>query len=295
VPAALPLDRTERHRRIAAAGSLLVLLDQPDGRAVLEAEADDPAVTDRERLLTRAALDHLLMLRANRDRSRASLGFLGTDDVLIVPGFMGSALKDVSGPHGLIWIDPRLFLDEAQIAALRLAEFQRGKPDQDIEAGVRIDSPGAVPAIYDVLWADLNFRLYDAQIFPFDWRKDIERSALLLADRIRNRLGRPPRPLHVIAHSQGTLVARRAIQMLGADQARKLVNHLVLLDRPRSAPFPPRWHSPGAMSRLQPPRNMASSSRRTIPRSSSRSRGCISSCPGTTDSSRRLIPRSTRR
>jgi hypothetical protein len=223
------MDRTQRHRRIVAAGSLVTLLGEPDGRAILEAEADDASIDDRERLVTRSALDHLLLLHANQERSRAALGFLGTDDVLIVPGFMGSALKDVRGPHGLIWIDPRLFLDDGEVAALELAKYHPGVPEQDLDAGVQIESPGAIPAIYELLRLDLNFRRYDAEIVPFDWRKDIEPSAVLLADRIRNRLGHITRPLHVIAHSQGTLVARRAIQMMGADQARKLVNHLVLL------------------------------------------------------------------
>ena len=223
------VDRNERCRRIIEAGSLQTLLDQPNGYEILEAEANDPGVDDRYKLVTAPALNHLLLLCKNRNRGKPNLGLLGTDDVIIVPGFMGSELKDVIGPHKLIWIDPKLFLSSGQVAALKLAGYQRGKPDHDSEAGVRIESPGAVPAIYDVLWADLNFRQYDPVIFPFDWRKDIETSAVLLADRIRGRIGHQPRPLHLIAHSQGALVARRAIQILGSDQARKLVNNLVLL------------------------------------------------------------------
>ncbi len=230
MPAAALSGRVERHQRIVEVGSLPALLDEPDGLAVLEAEAHDPGLDDRERLVTPEALNHLRLLRANRDRSRAALGLLGTDDVLIVPGFMGSVLKDVGGQHGLIWISPSLLVSGGQVGALRLAPFPRGSmPEGDAEPSVRIESLGAVPAIYDVLWADLNFRQYDPEIAPFDWRKDIERSAVLLAARIRNRLGRKPKPLHLIAHSQGSLVARRAVQILGADQARRLINNLVLL------------------------------------------------------------------
>ena len=228
-----PLDRNERHRRIAEAGSLQALLDQANGRAVLEAEANDPDLNADERLITPDQLDYLLAVRSERRRAAARPGlFISTHDVIIVPGFMGSSLRDVRGGNGLIWIDPGLLLDGGELAALKLAAFQ-GKnadgSDRDERPDVLIEASGAVPAIYDLLAADLNLRLYDVSVFAFDWRKDIERSALLLADRIRGRLGRRARPLHLIAHSQGTIVARRAIQLLGADQARRLVNSLVLL------------------------------------------------------------------
>src|SRR5580693_4703022 len=34
--------------------------------------------------------------------------FFSTDDVILVPGFLGSELVDTSGKDGLIWIDPKL-------------------------------------------------------------------------------------------------------------------------------------------------------------------------------------------
>lgn len=219
--------RSLRRQQILSAGSLDALLDRPGGLALLEEEARDP-----DGLVTRAQLDHLLLVREQRRRSERRLGaFFSTDDVILVPGFMGCSLRDATGPHGLIWIDPGLFIGEGgeQLAALRLAAFQQDRPEQDAEAGVRVESRGAIPLVYDLLSTDLEVRRYDVQVFPFDWRKDIERSAALLADRIRGRLGRRPRPLHVIAHSQGSLVARRAIHLLGADVARRLVNNLVLL------------------------------------------------------------------
>jgi len=219
--------RTLRRQQILSAGSLDALLDRPGGLASLEDETKDP-----DGLITRAQLDHLLLVREQRRRTERRLGaFFSTDDVILVPGFMGSTLRDVTGPHGLIWIDPLLFVGQGggQLAALRLGPFQEGRPEQDAESGVRVEARGAVPLIYDLLSTDLEIRRYDVQLFPVDWRRDIERSAILLADRIRGRLGRRPRPLHIIAHSQGTLVARRAIHLLGSDLARRLVNNLVLL------------------------------------------------------------------
>ncbi|MEO6810649.1 MAG: alpha/beta fold hydrolase, partial [Isosphaeraceae bacterium] len=224
------LDQKWRRQRITQAGSLLALLDQPDGRATLEAEADDPTLDDDDRLITRQQLNYLLAVRAQERKSGARLElFFSTDDVIIVPGFMGSRLSDVDGPNGLIWIDPSLVIQGGPLNALKLASYQKGVLDHDAAVGVRIEAPGPIPAIYDLMAADLELRRYSVAIHAFDWRKDIDHSAVILADQIRARLGRKPRPLHLIAHSQGSLVARRAIQILGAAQARRLVNNLVLL------------------------------------------------------------------
>lgn len=197
---------------------------------MLEAEANDPGLDDFTRLIQRDQLDLLLAIRAQQRKSGTRLGlFFSTDDVIIVPGFMGSSLRDVQGPNGLIWIDPTLVTNGDQLNALKLSGFHRGQPDRDASPGVQVVARGAIPVIYDLMAADLEVRRYSVEIHAYDWRKDIDRSATLLADRIRARLGGKPRPLHLIAHSQGTLVARRAIQLLGEVQARRLVTHLVLV------------------------------------------------------------------
>jgi len=225
----VPLSRHERHQRIIAAGSLDALLNEPDGLAILQAEADDN--DNNEQLITHPQLSLLLTLRVAKQQTRTRLGaFFSNKDAFIVPGFMGSTLRDVRGPNGLIWIDPRLALDSSQLSSLKLAPYAVPKrPDREADSGVDIEANSTLPAIYDLLILALELDRYDAQIHPFDWRKDLERSAMLLADRIRNRQGKPARPLHIIAHSQGALVARRAIQMLGSEKAHQLVNSLVLL------------------------------------------------------------------
>lgn len=114
------------------------MLDQPDGRAVLEAEAADP-----EGLITGEGLDRLLAVRERRRQTGGRLGlFFSTDDVILVPGFMGCTLRDVGGGHGLIWIDPTLVIDGDQLSALRLAGFDADKPDRDAGAGKSGSSPG---------------------------------------------------------------------------------------------------------------------------------------------------------
>jgi hypothetical protein len=220
----------ERRRRIAQAGSLEAVLMEAGGRELLEVEASDPDTS--RKLITSDQLTHLLALHAEKERPGARLGlFFSTDDVILVPGFLGSSLTDATGGNGLIWVDPGLALPGGgkQLSVLKLAPSDETKLDHDAVPGVRVESRGTIPVVYDLMRADLEVRRYSVQVFPFDWRMDIGRSADLLADLIRGRLGRKLRPLHIIAHSQGTLVARRAIQNLGAEQARRLVNNLVLL------------------------------------------------------------------
>ena len=221
--------RAERRRRIAQAGSLEALLNDPGGRTILEDEASEPDAATR--LITKDQLDYLLLIHNSRRQAAAKLGLsFAIEDVIVVPGFMGSSLRDTAPQgFGLIWISPGLVITGTPLSALKLASFQNGLPDQDAAANVHVEAPGPIPAVYDLLTADLTLRFYSPEVYAYDWRKDLERSAILLADKIRGRLGRKPRPLHVIAHSQGTLVARRAIQLLGADQARRLINNLVLL------------------------------------------------------------------
>src|SRR5262245_16673000 len=222
----LVLTRGQRHAAIFAAGSLERLFDQPGGRQILEAEARDPTG-----LITPDGLAYLQVLREERRQAGTRMAlFFSTDDVIVVPGLMGSTLRDVQGDLGLIWIDPALALDDGrELDALRLAAFDADHPERDDDARVRIESPGAVPPVYDLLRADLELRRYAVQIFPFDWRKNIEEGAQRLANLIRSRLAQRPRPLHVVAHSQGSLVARRALQLVGAETARRLVRNLVLL------------------------------------------------------------------
>lgn len=221
----LPADKQARRQKMMQAGSLQALLRQPDGREALRAEAKEP-----DGLITPEALDYLDTLREERHKLVVRRGlFFSTDDVIVVPGFMGSALWDETGPHGLIWIDPLLTFSSGQLSALKLAAFKQNAPEKDAISTVRIEARSAIPIIYDLLAADLELRRYDVRVFPVDWRKNLDESAAALANQIGNRLEQKPRPLHILAHSQGALVARRALQLLGADGSRRVVNNLVLL------------------------------------------------------------------
>src|SRR3954471_22392347 len=72
-----------------------------------EANSDDP-----DKLVTRDTIRIVEEARARQVGEPALSLFFSTDDVLIIPGLLGSELVDVTGRDGLIWIDPRLVLGQ---------------------------------------------------------------------------------------------------------------------------------------------------------------------------------------
>lgn len=221
-------ERLARRQRIIAGmqgRELEQVVHDPSLWDDFRAEADSP---DPDRLVTPDLLGMLERTRA-QVRSGPRIGlFFSTDDVLLVPGFMGSELTD-QGLHGLIWITPRLVVDAGPLMDLRLDEYRPDRADRDATPGVDVRPGGAVPLIYGALKLDLELRRYDVRVFAFDWRKDLEESSEALAAVVRERSARQYRPLHLVAHSQGSLVARRALQKLGPELSRRLVSNLVLL------------------------------------------------------------------
>lgn len=229
---AIPDARTLRRQKIID-GLRSRRLDEavadPD---LLRAMREEAASPDRDRLVTPDLLRLAERARAARlDQPPLGL-FFSTDDVILVPGFLGSELVDVKGPDGLIWVDPKMLVDGTdKLLDLELNPLPAGPgvAESDADPAVAVRAHGAVPVIYSGLRYDLEVRRYSVQTFGFDWRKDIEEAAGTLAGIVRDRASRPFRKLHVVAHSQGTVVARRALQLVGADLARKLVTSLVLL------------------------------------------------------------------
>lgn len=166
--------------------------------------------------------------RAKRAQPTAS-AFFSNKSALIVPGFMGSQLYD-DGPNGLIWVDPKIYITPSQLSALRLKPYADGVPDSDSTAGVAVHEDGALPIIYAGLKYYLETGRCEVRTSAFDWRKNIEESATALVAVIQGFANEHPgRPFFLIAHSQGSLVVRRAIQLLGQDAARRIINRLILL------------------------------------------------------------------
>ncbi len=229
---------TELHRQ-----SLFSAYLNPDLRPNLEAEAKDPDLPDRSKLIRLDMLEKVQQLLADPERkpdlisehpgvSARSVGlFFSTDLVVIVPGFLGSTLSDVqTAGYGLIWVNPNIAFRD-RLGLLQLAPY--ASPERDKDSHVKIEATGVLPIIYDLLRADLEPRRYSVALFPVDWRKNLEEAAEQLCGHLQKMINGSKQPIHVVAHSQGALVARRGIQLLAKamGQARVLdrLKNLVLL------------------------------------------------------------------
>ena len=200
-------------------------IEQEEFRSLLKAD-----LAGGKPLFPKGALDAFEEARELRHVKRsqpATAAFFSNKSVLMVPGFMGSQLRD-EGENGLIWVDPKIYATPSQLSALRLNPYSPDVPDSDAIASIRED--GALPVIYAGLKYYLESGRCEVRTAAFDWRKNIEESAEILVGAIKSFANEHPnRPFFMIAHSQGSLVARRALQLLGKEAARRLVNRLILL------------------------------------------------------------------
>ena len=188
--------------------------------------------------------------------------FVSTDAVVIVPGFLASALGDTAaGGFGLIWADPLLPIRD-ELGALQLGPYDG--QERDLDPRARIAALSALPYFYDVLRLALEVRQYSVEVFAVDWRKNLELAAGMLAARLRVLAGQSWRPIHLVAHSQGALVARRALQLLGRDEARRIVRHLVLLGPANFGSFSAAFALAGNYSLLDMIRKLAIEPRRGL-------------------------------
>jgi pimeloyl-ACP methyl ester carboxylesterase len=228
---------------------------RPDLRALMEEEADATPPDDPDPLITREmlqTLDQLVKARRERDlaltdrrspsatRDLAQSRLLSSATAVIVPGFLASQLSDKSTDppgSGLIWINPLATFFADRLSSLRLAVPLGGDGgEHDADPRVRIMPDGPLPIVYDLLRASLETSLFASRywthVFAFDWRRNLEDAAAGLALFLRSlRSQAPTWNIHVIAHSQGALVARRALQNLhqGDRKTFDKVGSLVLL------------------------------------------------------------------
>jgi pimeloyl-ACP methyl ester carboxylesterase len=145
--------------------------------------------------------------------------------VLILPGIMGSKLGvRMRGPGSarrnhageVLWIDP------LQIAAGRLTALILPS-DQPLK------SMGVLLFSYAKLRLQLRIAGCDVKFHSYDWRLGIDELGAKLAARIRA----DGRPVVLVAHSMGGLVARMAAGIL----PRRLVSKLIMLGTPNQGSF----------------------------------------------------------
>jgi hypothetical protein len=227
--AAANLERRQRILETLRKTPLEDALARDDFRQDLEAEAKATRPDDPDALITPDVLeDYLTHAPVWRHRKAAALLATRGARVIVVPGFLGSALRDTSGPYGLIWVDPTLIVNGQELNALKLASLN-GAVEQDALPNVQIQPSGCVPLAYDLIGWFLWMNGYSVSYAPYDWRKDLDESARDLERMIRDQYAQTASRVRLIAHSQGSLVARRALQRLGVNDASQMVQMLILL------------------------------------------------------------------
>jgi len=128
------------------------------------------------------------------------------ETVIIVPGLGGSALR-VGGQD--LWLD---------VEAIREGLLVELAYDPMAPA---LKTAGAIDTIYLQLRLRLQLLGYDVVVHAYDWRRRIEDLGAELAARIA--IVGPGRPVHVVAHSMGGLVARAAAALGAASSLSKLI------------------------------------------------------------------------
>jgi len=147
--------------------------------------------------------------------------------VLILPGIMGSKLggripragtRTVCRRCSVLWIDP------LQIAAGRLTAMT-------LPSGAALQAMGVLLFSYAKLKLQLGLAGCDADFYPYDWRRGIDELGRQLAARI----AADGRPVILVAHSMGGLVARAAARIL----PKRLLRKLIMLGTPNHGSYAP--------------------------------------------------------
>ena len=118
--------------------------------------------------------------------------------LFVLPGITGSNLKK----HGdRIWLElPELFRGQ-------IKELDVGDPSSS-----KVEPDGAIENYYNELASRLS-KSYEVEVFAYDWRLSLRDAAGKLALRLKEALATPNRPVRILAHSMGGLVARLVFQM----------------------------------------------------------------------------------
>jgi pimeloyl-ACP methyl ester carboxylesterase len=135
--------------------------------------------------------------------------------VLILPGIMGSKLGRAST---VLWIDP------LQIAAGRLTALK-------LPSGRSLEAVGVLLFSYAKLKLQLQIAGCQVSFHAYDWRLGLDELGAKLAARI----ARDGRPVTLVAHSMGALVARAAAPLL----PKRLLRKLIMLGAPNLGSFAP--------------------------------------------------------
>jgi Lecithin:cholesterol acyltransferase len=154
--------------------------------------------------------------------------------VVLVPGGMASSLYDRGSVNpGQIWLKIRALLS-GRFYDLQLAPYTNAQGESDLTTGVKIEADGTVPMLYDWLVTALWNDGWTPYVAAYDWRKDMENDsvAMNLKETIK-QYAAGGNPVHIITHSQGGIVGRKALQLLESDvgtgPATSMVGQVIML------------------------------------------------------------------
>lgn len=154
-------------------------------------------------------------------RDAATRSVRGGPRVLILPGIMGSTLART----GLLHIEDVLWLNPVEIAFGKLMDLKLNGGASPYHA------LGVILLAYLKLKLRLKIAGFNADFFPFDWRRGLSDLGTALANAIRQD---PASQVSLVAHSMGGLVARAGLPAAGQKVAR-----LVMLGTPNYGSFAP--------------------------------------------------------
>jgi pimeloyl-ACP methyl ester carboxylesterase len=186
-----------------------------DDRAVLDALVSGRHAQSLREYFGAPAYAQLSVLAAAAKEAKPRRG----PKVLILPGIMGSKIGDAPGRRAspkVLWIDP------LQIAAGRLTALS-------LPSGKGLCAVGVLLFSYAKLKLQLAIDGREAHFHAYDWRLGLDELGAQLAARI----AADGRPVILVAHSMGGLVARMAARML----PKRWVRRLIMLGTPNEGSF----------------------------------------------------------
>jgi pimeloyl-ACP methyl ester carboxylesterase len=225
----LKMQRREKSRKSSARAAAARRIEsadwafRADDEAVLQALARGRHKASLREYFGSPVHAELSVLAQSAERG----GRRGGARVLILPGIMGSKLGRESRPtharpssrgtlHGLLWMDP-LRISDGRLTALALP------------AGSRLRAMGVLLISYARLKLELEIAGNDVALHAYDWRRGIDELGRELATRIVGE----GRPVVLVAHSMGGLVARVAAGLL----PKRWIRRLILLGTPNHGSF----------------------------------------------------------